>query len=178
VAAQRLRKAARVLTGIALMAAFVIVVATILVRYAGGWGVPFFTFTSERGSSCRNTLTGYTCEPMTLSDVEFHADLDLPENTVVNSGRYVATHDYRLDARLTVPAPSAKAAAATLKSSFGACQKGRPAPMDVTGLKSVCVYANDDAVTDSEDTSSRLYLVGTGLARDGTRHIALSIKSR
>jgi hypothetical protein len=175
---QRLPKAIRVITGIVLMAAFVVVVTAIVLRQAGGWGVPFFPFTSERGSSCKNTLTGYVCQPLTLADVEFHGDIDLPDDTAVTSGTYVSTHDYRLDAQLTVPAASAKAAAAALQAAFGTCQKGRPAPMDVTGLKAVCVFANDDAVTDSQDTSSRLFLIGTGLAPDGTRQIALSIKSR
>ena len=77
-----------------------------MTRYAGAWGVPYFTFTSERGSTCTNNFTGYTCEPLTLAEVEFYGDLDLPDDTRVISGNYNATHDYRLEASLRMlPAP-------------------------------------------------------------------------
>ncbi len=45
-------------------------------RYAGGWGVPYFSFTSERGSRCTNDFAGYTCDPVTLADVEFFGDVE------------------------------------------------------------------------------------------------------
>ena len=34
----------------------------VVTRYAGGWGVPYFSFTSERGSRCTNDFAGYTCD--------------------------------------------------------------------------------------------------------------------
>ena len=75
----------------------------ILTRFAGAWGVPYFTFTSERGSECTNNFTGYVCTPITLAEVEFYADLDLPDDTEVVSGTYRSTHDYQLEALLEVP---------------------------------------------------------------------------
>jgi hypothetical protein len=38
--------------------------------------------------------------------------------------------------------------------------------------------ANDDVFSESDEPSSRLYLVGTGVRTDGTRVIAMVIKSR
>ena len=46
-------------------------------------------------------------------------------------------------------------------------------------MQDTCVMANDDIYSDSEDEpSSRLYLIGTGVREDGTRVIAMVIKSR
>ena len=50
--------------------------------------------------------------------------------------------------------------------------------MPTRGLTVVCVMANDDAVTTDAETSSRLFTVGTGLRRDGSRAIVMSVKSR
>ena len=63
VARQR-HKPLRILGGVALMAGFVLVLLAILTRFAGAWGVPYFTFTSERGSQCTNNFTGYVCTPI------------------------------------------------------------------------------------------------------------------
>jgi hypothetical protein len=40
------------------------------------------------------------------------------------------------------------------------------------------VLATDDTVRESGEPASRLYSIGTGVRKDGTRTIALSIKSR
>ena len=176
-ARQRL-KPLRILGGVALMAGFVLVVLAILTRYAGAWGVPYFTFTSERGSQCTNNFTGYVCTPITLAEVEFYADLDLPDDAEVVSGTYRSTHDYRLDAALQVPAASAAAALKALNTAFGRCVPNQPSPLSTNGLTKICVMANSDAFTESGEPASRLYVVGTGVAKDGGRSIALSIKSR
>ena len=73
----------------------VAVTLAILTQYAGAWGVPYFTFRTDRGSMCKNDLTGYTCSPMTLADVEYFGDVDLPDNSSVVSGTYRSTHDYQ-----------------------------------------------------------------------------------
>ncbi len=172
-----LPKPVRVLVGIVGMALFIGIVAVILLRHAGGWGVPYFPFTSDRGSQCRNTLTGYVCSPLNLADVEYWAEIDLPDSTVVKEGTYTATHDYQLNASLIVPAADAAAAQKALQASFGTCGT-RAAPMDTTGLTSVCVMANDDAVVESEHAASRLWAVGTGKTADGNLVVGISIKSR
>jgi hypothetical protein len=174
---QRL-KPLRVLGGIALMAGFVLVALAILTRFAGAWGVPYFGFTSERGSECTNNFTGYVCSPITLAEVEFYADIDLPDDTTVVSGRYRSTHDYQLEARLEVPAASAPAALKSLNTAFGRCVPNHPTPLSTRGLTMVCAMANSDTFTESGEPSSRLYVVGTGLRKDGSRPIAMSIKSR
>jgi hypothetical protein len=177
VARQRLRPL-RILGGIALMASFVLITLAILTHYAGAWGVPYFTFTSERGSTCTNDFTGYTCSPLTLAEVEFYADLDLPDDTKVVSGKYRSTHDYQLEAVLEVPAASAAVALKTLMEAFGPCVPDQPSPLNTTGLTKVCVMANLNTFTEAGEPASRLYVVGTGLRKDGNRPIALSIKSR
>lgn len=176
--AERQPKAARVIEGTLLMAAFVLIAMAIVAQYAGGWGVPYFSFTSERGSPCRNNLTGYTCTPLTLPDLEFYGDVDLPDDSRMISGTYTATHDYQLDATVEVPPRSASAALAGLKEAYGDCQKDHPSPLDTEGLRSVCVLANDDLRTRTAELSSRLYIVGTGLRKDGSRPIVLTMRSR
>jgi hypothetical protein len=161
-----------------MMAGFVLLVLAILTHYAGAWGVPYFSFTSERGSRCTNNFTGYVCSPLTLSEVEFYADLNLPDDTKVVSGTYRSTHDYQLEAVLEVPAASAAAALKSLMTAFGKCVPNQPSPLNTKGLAQVCVMANLDAFTEEGEPASRLYVVGTGLRKDGHRPIALSIKSR
>jgi hypothetical protein len=174
---QRL-KPLRVLGGIAMMAGFVFIVLAILTRFAGAWGVPYFTFTSERGSECTNNFTGYVCSPITLAEVEFYAELNLPDDTKVVSGMYRSTHDYELEAQLDVPAGSAGAALKSLATAFGRCVPNQPSSLNTRGLTNVCVMAIQDAFTEAGEPASRLYVVGTGVRKDGSRVIALFIKSR
>ncbi len=173
-----LPKGMRVVIGIMLMTAFVMISWALITRYAGTWGVPYFSFQTERGSTCRNDLIGYTCHPVTVSDVEFYGEVDLPSTTRVITSTYRSTHDYQLDAQLAVPRANAAQALQGLTESFGACLPDRPAPMSTAGLTAVCVMANDDTVTRDVDISSRLYVVGTALRKDGVRVVSLSVKSR
>jgi len=161
------------------MGMFVTACLYVVTRYAGGWGVPYFSFTSERGSHCTNDFAGYTCEPVTLADVEFFGDVDLPEDSTIISGTYRSTHDYRLDAVLQVPGPHAAAALSGLHESFGKCQPGHPSPLNTAGLTKICVLANDDAVTREGEPPSRLFVIGTGIrSDDGTRVVDMTIRSR
>ena len=176
---ERQNKAMRISIGLLLMTGFVMILFGLVTRYAGSWGVPYFDFTSERGSPCTYKLTGYVCEPLTLADVQFYSDAELPAETKVISGTYTATHDYTLTARLEVPKASAAAALKALTEEFGGCVEGHPAPVETTQLAALCVLANDDAVTREGEPPSRLYVIGTGIrADDGTRVIDLTIRSR
>jgi hypothetical protein len=56
--------------------------------------------------------------------------------------------------------------------------KGHSSPLNTAGLTKVCVLATDDTIRDSGEPASRIYSIGTGVRRDGTRTIALLIKSR
>jgi hypothetical protein len=168
----------RVLGGIILMLGSVAVTFAILTQYAGAWGVPYFSFMTDRGSKCTNDLTGYTCSPMTLADVEYFGDVDLPDDSSVVTGTYHSTHDYQMEAVLEVPGASAEQALADLNQAFGNCSSELPSPLSTDGISDTCVMANDDVFSESEETSSRLYLVGTGVRTDGTRIIGMVIKSR
>jgi hypothetical protein len=175
---RRRQKALRVLAGIAMMVGFVLITFAVLVRFAGPWGVPYFGFTSDRGSSCTNNFTGYVCTPTTLEEVEFYAELDLPDDTRVVEGTYRSTHDYQLDALLEVPAASSDAALKSLNEAFGPCVASQPSPLNTEGVKELCTMATLDAFNESGEPASRLYVVGTGVRKNGIRPIALSIKSR
>ena len=174
----RRRKALRILIGTVLMGGFVVLVFVVLSRYAGSWGVPYFSFTTERGSTCTNDFAGYTCTELTLAEVEYFGQFDLPDDATVLQGRYRSTHDYQLDALLSVPPASSAAAMKSLNSNFGRCVKGRLSPLNTRGLTNICVLATDDTVRESGEPASRLYSIGTGVRKDGTRTIALSITSR
>jgi hypothetical protein len=41
-----------------------------------------------------------------------------------------------------------------------------------------CVMANADALEESDEPSSRMYMIGTGVRKDGTRVIGMVLKSR
>jgi hypothetical protein len=156
----------------------VAVTLAILTQYAGAWGVPYFSFTTDRGSTCKNDLTGYTCSPMTLADVEYFGDVDLPDDSSVVAGSYRSTHDYQMEAVIDVPGGSAAQALTSLREAFGTCISELPSPVSTEDVQDTCVMANDDIYSESDEPSSRLYLIGTGVRTDGTRVIAMVIKSR
>jgi len=156
----------------------VAVTLAILTQYAGAWGVPYFSFTTDRGSTCKNDLTGYTCSPMTLADVEYFGDVDLPDDSSVVAGTYRSTHDYQMEAVIDVPGGSAAQALISLREAFGTCISELPSPMSTEGMQDTCVMANDDIYSESDEPSSRLYLICTGVRQDGTRIIGMVIKSR
>lgn len=171
-------KARRVLGGTALMLGFVALVLIVLVRQAGEWGVPYFSFTSAHGSPCRNDLTGYTCDPLTLADVEFFGDVDLPDDTRVLAGSYRATHDYQLSAQLRVPKASADRAWKQLRAAYGPCRDGASSPLQTGGVSRVCIMASVNGADETGQLPSRLFSVGTGLVKTGDRVIGISIRSR
>jgi hypothetical protein len=160
------------------MLGLVAVVLAILTQYAGSWGVPYFSFTTERGSTCKNGLAGYTCSSMTLAEVEYIGNVDLPDDSSVLAGTYRSTHDYQMEAVIEVPSTSAAQALASLNQAFGECIDELPSPMSDEGIQDNCVMANADAVDESAEPSSRLYIIGTGVRTDGTRVIGMVIRSR
>jgi hypothetical protein len=167
-----------VLAGTLLMFGSVAVAFVILIQYAGGWGVPYFSFTTDRGSTCKNDLTGYTCSPMTLADVEYFGDVNLPDDSSVVAGHYRATHDYQIEAVIEVPSASSDQALTDLTQAFGHCIKEHPAPISTKGMHHTCVMANEDALDESNEPSGRLYMIGTAVRIDGSRVIGMVIKSR
>ncbi|HJV14578.1 MAG TPA: hypothetical protein VJ625_11875 [Propionibacteriaceae bacterium] len=154
------------------------VALAILTQYAGSWGVPYFSFTTDRGSACKNDLAGYTCSSMTLAEVEYIGNVDLPDDSSVVAGTYRSTHDYQMEAVVEVPATSAALALGSLNQAFGECIDELPSPMSNEGIQDNCVMANADAIDESAEPSSRLYIIGTGVRTDGTRVIGMVIRSR
>src|SRR6188472_3598731 len=159
----RRHKALRVLAGIALMLGSVAVALAILVQYAGGWGVPYFSFTTDRGSTCKNGLAGYTCSSVTLAEVEHVGNVDLPDDSSVVTGTYRSTYDYQMEAIVDVPSTEADQALASLNQAFGSCIDELPSPVSTKGMHHNCVMANADALDESDEPSSRLYIIGTGV---------------
>ena len=156
----------------------VIVALLVLARFAGGWGIPYFSTTTDRGSRCVNTFTGFECPSLTLGDIGYFGDVELPADTVVVSSHYRSTHDYQLEAVLEVPPASAADGLTAHQDSFGTCVKNHPSPLSEPDLKSLCSLANDQDTTASGVPDSRLYVVGTALRADGTRVVNLSVRSR
>ena len=95
--------------------------------------MPYFSFTSERGSTCTNNFTGYTCTPLTLAEVEYYGEFDLPDDTTVISGTLP------LDPRLPAGgrargAPRLGAAALkSLNEQLRPLCEGQPSPLDTAG---------------------------------------------
>ena len=50
--------------------------------------------------------------------------------------------------------------------------------MSAEGIRKTCVMSNDDVFSESDEPSSRFYLIGTGVRTDGSRVIGMVIKSR
>ncbi|WP_139210033.1 hypothetical protein [Microlunatus flavus] len=156
----------------------VLLALLVLARFAGGWGIPYFSKTTERGSRCVNTFAGFECASLTLADVEYFGDVDLPDDTRVVRSNYVSTHDYALQAALEVPAAGAADALAALKDTYGGCVKNHPSPLSEPDLTSLCILANDQETTQTGTPDSRVFVVGTALRPDKTRVINLSVRSR
>ena len=161
-----------------LMLGSVAVALAILTQYAGAWGVPYFSFTTDRGSTCKNGLAGYTCSGMTLADVEYIGNVDLPDDSSVVASTYRSTYDYEMEAIVEVPPVSADQALASLNQAYGNCIKELPSPVSTKGMHQNCVMANADALEESDEPSSRMYMIGTGVRNDGTRVIGMVLKSR
>lgn len=159
------------------MALFSVLGIIFVVSRAGDWGVPYFTFSTENGSECRNDLAGYTCPDMTLTDLEFYLGVDLPDDTRVLAAAYSETHDYEISAHIEVPAELADAATETLVEAYGACVKGHYSPLDLSELAKGCVRSSD-MVTTSGTASGEVYVVASGIHEDGTLAVRFEIKSR
>jgi len=174
----KLRKAANIAIFCVCLVLGVMVALLVLARFAGGWGVPYFSTTTERGSRCVNTFTGFECPSLTLGDVGYFGDVELPPDARVVSSHYRSTHDYQLEAVLEVPPASAAPALAALRDSFGPCVKNHPSPLSEPGLTSLCILANDQETTESGTPDSRVFVVATALRADKTRVVNLSVRSR
>jgi hypothetical protein len=180
VAAERRRRAGRILIGIGVMIILAALPFLILSRYAGDWGVPYFSWTTVRGSVCTNDIAGYHCDDLTVADINWYGDLDLPSSSTVLSAHYKSTHDFELEAIVEVPESDAKDTVAGLDDTFGGCVDNHPTRLDTDGLDGVCVRANDasDSTESDAPLADTLYEVTTGAQKDGTLMVTVYEKSR
>jgi hypothetical protein len=174
----KLRKAVNIALFCITLVLAVIVALLILARFAGGWGVPYFSTTTDRGSRCVNTFTGFDCPSLTAADIGYFGDVELPPGTQVVSSHYHSTHDYQLEAVLEIPPASASDGLKALEDSYGKCVKNHPSPLTEPGLKSLCILANDQDTTETGVPDSRVFVVATALRADKTRVVNLSVRSR
>lgn len=152
----------------------------VLSHYAGGWGVPYFSFTTDRGGKCTNTFTGYECDHLTLGDINWWGNLDLPEQSKVLRAHYTSGQEVKLDAVVVVDKDDAKSAARSLRKTFGSCGRERPANIKVDKLKHRCIMANQESESRARHgpLSDREYVIATGLRDDGSRIVGIKEKSR
>ena len=168
----------QILTGLGIMALVVVVIGAVVVSRAGRWGVPGFSFTNEQGSTCRNNLTGFTCDPITLDQVAEVARMRFPADTRIVAGRYRQTHDFFLTTRLEIPASEADAVATSLHKAYGPCLTGHASPLPTSGLKGRCVMSNEDAAGPGKRPDDRIYTVASGVRADGVRIVQIELRSR
>jgi len=171
-------RALRILGGIVGMAAFVAIMLAIVTHFAGAWGVPGFRYTSDNGSPCRNTWSGYVCGPLTRADFELYTQFTLPAGTRILSATVDATHDYSIDAVLLTDKAHQSAAGKALKAKYGACGSG-PIPDELSDARQVCwMSTDDDATPVDKPPPPVMYTVTSGLRKDDSRVTVVHIQSR
>ena len=147
-------------------------------RFAGAWGVPYFSFTTDNGSTCKNTLTGFVCDSITPADFALYSREPLPPGTVIASGTMEITHDYTINAVLVTTKAEAAKAAKVLTKEYGKCGSG-PTPPELAKATKVCRMTTDDDATQTDrPPPDKTYTVTTGLMKNGQRVTVLQIQSR
>jgi len=176
---RRMPKPVRVLIGIGLMLALVAGGLGILGSQAGDWGVPYFSFTTENGTTCTNTWIGHTCDDVTLADFEQWADLQVPEGTTLLSASYTKTNaDFEVVAELRTDPEHAKEFGELLKEKYGKCQDAGYRPEELADHDEVCLVNSVLARGTQDAPLTRRWLLSTGVAKDGTRLTLLTFASR
>lgn len=160
------------------MTLVVLVAAAIAWSRAGRWGVPYFSFTNEFGSHCKNGLAGYTCTPITLDQIADVAKVRFPSDSTIVSGEYRRTHDFFLNTRVEIPKAQAKKAMSTMAKAYGKCLPNHATTLPTEGLKDVCVMSNADGAVTAGVPEDRIYTVGTGVRADGVRVVQIDLRSR
>lgn len=175
----RLHKAVRVLIGMAAMLLAVCVALGVLMLNAGRWGVPYFSFTTERGSHCTNTWSGYHCENITVADYNRWSDFALPAGTVLMKSSYTKDNgDFEIAAQLRTEAQHADAVGKALLARYGACQASGVRPVELVGYDKVCLVNSDLNRGTQSGSLSRKWVLATGVAPDGSRLTVLTFGSR
>ena len=179
-AREKRHRAGRILIGIGIMIILAAAPFVILSRYAGGWGVPYFSFVTERGSTCTNDFTGYHCDDLTQADIEWWGDISLPAGTKLISSSYKSTNEFTLDAVVEIQVAKQRSTLVSLQKSFGRCIPDHPTQLDTTGLRSLCVRANDasDTTQSSHPLADTLYEITTGYRKNRAMVVSIHEQSR
>ncbi|OYO09562.1 hypothetical protein CGZ94_18030 [Enemella evansiae] len=169
----------RILIGVCVMVLVLLIAWLVIAANAGRWGVPMFNFTNERGSQCRNDFFGHSCNPMTLEDISYRADVPLAADTKVLLGTWRQTHDFQLTARLVFPKESAKASYEALQQKFGECRQNQPSPLaTVPDLTALCVMSNEFTRMEGGLPPDRLWQISSATQADGSTLVHMDIRSR
>ncbi|WP_141211153.1 hypothetical protein [Enemella dayhoffiae] len=170
----------RILIGFCTMVLVMVIAWLIVWTNAGRWGVPMFSFTNEHGSKCRNDFIGRSCSPMTLEDIRFRSQVEIPDGTKVLLSSWKETHDFELTARLVYPGGEAKGAGwIALSKKFGECRQNAPSPLStVPDLDGLCVMSNETVRTEGGQPTDRIWQISTANQKDGTMLVHMDIKSR
>lgn len=171
----------KVITGITGIAVVVLFLWLILSGLAGRWGVPGFAFTNDYGSDCKNNLTGYTCSPMTLADIEQATGFDLPEDAEVQSSLLTMPND-EVQAQILLTAQQAEEIAVhdRLQQNYGDCSPLAASPLNsIPGLTDLCVRTNMGVtVTEAEQATTKLWRVSVANTPEGNVLVDFDIRNR
>lgn len=177
-AAKRARRK-RVLTGVGIMTACVLVAWLVIYFNAGKWGVPGFGFKNEYGSRCKNQLVGHLCSPITAKEVTARSGVTIPESAELLQGSWAGAPAYELEARVAFPADMNQSLTEELKQKFGDCQQHAATPLyQVPGLKDHCIRTHEGKAPVEGRPSPHLWNVASAVQPDGRMVVHFSIRAR
>ncbi|WP_133753701.1 hypothetical protein ACF3NT_03650 [Naumannella halotolerans] len=122
---QRQRRRRNLIT-LAVIAALAVAAVLGALHLASRLGVPGFSYTNEYGSRCTNGFIGHDCDPITVAELNLHAETDFPEDVELLESSFENGQDWRVRALLRVPAAEVEQTTAMLDERFGECEELDP----------------------------------------------------
>lgn len=160
-----LHRIGRVLIGVVAMAAVVALAGALLWRQAPEWGIPYASFTNERGSECENTWSGFRCDPMTLTDLDVRTGITFPEGTEIDRAVYTETHNFAVQARVIIPRGEGKQIEKQLRAEFGPCQDVGRNPLTSEASRR-CLRSSDGVRGDGGELPPNVWQVASAVPDD------------
>lgn len=149
---ERRSRRKRVTIGVVVIVALIAILIAVVLRTAGSWGVPGFSFTNEYGSRCKNNITGHVCSPMTEEHIQALVKTEIPEGAEMISSTYTQSGSWSMMARYRLPEEVAADAVPELKKTFGGCASSAPSTLKIEpNLSKFCVMTSDNAPDDAPD---------------------------
>ncbi len=173
---RRLPKPLRILIGIVVMGLFTAAALGFVLKRAGDWGIPYFSYTAPGGTICTNTIDGHNCPYVTKDDFQRWSNLDVPEGTMLLRASYASDLlSSTMSATLRTDADQAEDFLALLTETFGDCQPGGVEPAELDGFDELCI-ANSARARGTQGVSfTRSWSFATGLNEDGLRVTVLTV---